>query len=197
MSRLSCKHFFVVSAVILALSGCATLPPATLGHLATFDPLTADASQLSVAILLPDTFLLRDGDIVMNLKMVAQAQAMQVDQSFPLQIDTEAAAASTLPVPQAGQRLEVARVTPSDLGRLAKLQQLALSTKLNQDKKGSGAISVGLQGGCRTQDLGSEPLIAAIYLKTDDSGYYPLVRKLDMRQSFGNAVLAKIAPCKA
>ena len=68
------------------LSGCASMNPMAMARLAAFDPLSADASQIAVAVSLPQSLMLRNGDLVMRIKVRSQDSATSFDQSFLLDI---------------------------------------------------------------------------------------------------------------
>lgn len=182
----------------LALAGCAHMAPSTAMHLVNFDPLRADPAEISVALLLPDSLLLHDNDVVLTLQHQDKAQSSTLQQSFLLKVID----AGTNPIDglqaKPGQRLQLAKASVADVSRLRTLQ-LAVQQQQSESSRGnSGALTIGVQGGCATRPLGNTPLLASIFIRTDKSSrYYSLYTDMDLRKTFGNAVIAKVPACAA
>jgi hypothetical protein len=188
---------FVISvAASLFVSGCGSMPPSTLAHLATFDPLKADPFQVSVAVILPQSLLLRDGDLVMRMKADSPDKATNFDETFLLRIVKTKSDGSRGISVKPTERLQIAGVAEKDLPRMRDIQAKARLHATMARMKDEGTLSVSIKGGCRLFALDSEPLMISIYLKTDGaSGYYPVVSNVDMRKEFGAAVMAKVPLC--
>ena len=180
------------------VSGCAAMNPMAMARLAAFDPLSADASQIAVAVRLPEALMLRNGDLVMRIKISSQDRTTSFDQSFLLEIvDAEGSSVGGLRA-QAGERPQIAKVAENDLARLREVQVKAQARKAIAKGKGEGSLTVGIQGGCKTEELKAGPLNSSIYLKTNAANdYYPLISNMDMRKQFGTEVMAKVPACGA
>lgn len=180
----------------VALAGCASMAPSTAMHLVNFDPLRADPAEISVALLLPDSLLLHDNDVVLTLQQQDKARASTLKQSFLLKVID--AGSETVEGLQAkpGQRLQLAKASVTDVARLRNLQ-LAVQQQQSEHSHGnSGALTIGVQGGCATRALGKAPLLASIFIRTDKSSrYYALYSDMDLRKTFGDAVIAKVPTC--
>jgi hypothetical protein len=183
------------SLLALALASCASMAPTTALQLAQLDPLRADPSGISVAILLPDSLLLRDGDIVMTIEQQDKALASHITQSFKLKVSDMGTGEIEGLRAKNGQRLELARVFAADAERLRTLQAMAREQKA-AGAAGKGSFTVGIQGGCRTRPLDERALLASIYIKTDRaSKYLPLLEGSDLRKQFGAEVIGQVPAC--
>jgi hypothetical protein len=192
MFRLSCRKP-VFAAALFSLVSCASVNPIGLAKLAAMDPLATDPAQLAVAARLPEALKLRTGDLVMTVKTDGATGADAIDETFLL--DVKEAKAGVI-VPQAGERLQTARVAPSDIERLRTTQAKARTIKSAGGKKGIGAISINARGACKTAELPAGPLNLNIFMETEkDGGWFPVVSNLELRKALGAEVIAKIEVC--
>jgi hypothetical protein len=193
------RHFLkpALSAAFLALQSCATVNPVGLARLAALDPLSADPGQISVAARLPLSLKLRTGDLIMVIKTEVPEGSDKIDETFNLEVTDAAPGDAGVIAPEAGERLQTARVAPADLTRLMATQAKARAIKAAGKNKGKGSLSVAAKGGCAAAELGDGPLVMNLFMKTDDSaGFYPIVSNLDLRKALGDALLAKLEPCR-
>jgi hypothetical protein len=186
-----------LSAAFLSLTACASVNPVGLARLAALDPLSADPAQIAVAARLPLALKLRTGDLIMVMKTDIAEGPDKIDETFNLQVVDAAPGDAGVIVPEAGERLQTARVAPADMARLQATQFKARAIKAAGKNKGKGSLSVAAKGGCTTAELGSGPLVMNLFMKTDGSaGFYPIVSNLDLRKQLGSDLLAKLEPCR-
>lgn len=181
---------------IVGLSSCASMSPAGLAKLSGIDPLSADPQQISVAVRLPESLMLKTGDLMMVVKTEGAVGPDAIDETFFLAVGETAAAGTGLEAPKDGERLQSARVAAQDFGRLRTIQTRARSLNAANGAKGKGSLTVSAKGGCKASDPGNEPLKLTIYMQTETGGdWFTVVNPLDLRNALGEAVLAKIPAC--
>jgi hypothetical protein len=189
-------HKPVLAAALLSLASCASVNPIGLAKLAAMDPLTADPAQLSVAARLPEALKLRTGDLVLTMKSDGAQGADAIDETFLLDVKDAKAGEAGVIMPEAGERLQTARVAPADIERLRVTQAKASAMRAARGKKGKGSISVNARGACRTGDLPAGALNLNIFMASEKGGsWFPVVSDLDVRKALGADVLAKIEAC--
>lgn len=189
-------HKPVLAAALFSLASCASVNPIGLAKLAAMDPLTADPAQLAVAARLPEALKLRTGDLVLTMKSDGAQGADAIDERFLLDVKDAKAGEAGVIVPQAGERLQTARVAPTDIERLRATQAKARVVKAAGGKKGKGSISINARGACRTGDLPAGALNLNIFMANETGGgWFPVVSNLDVRKALGADVLAKIEAC--
>jgi hypothetical protein len=195
MFRLSCRKP-VFAAVLFGFVSCASVNPIGLAKLAAMDPLATDPAQLAVAARLPEALKLRTGDLVMTVKTEGTTGTDAIDETFLLDVKEAKAGEAGVIVPQAGERLQTARVAAPDIERLRAAQTKARAIKAAGGKKGRGSISINVRGGCRTAELPAGPLNMNIFMETrKDGGWFPVVSNLELRKALGADVIEKIAAC--
>ena len=190
---------FIKSCSLLAslfTSGCAGMAPSTAMHLASFDPLRADPAGISVALVLPDSLLLRDNDVVLTLKQQDKATSTTTEQSFLLKvIDAGSNPVDGVEV-KPDQRLQLAKASVADVERLRNWQAAAQKQHSDNPNDSDGGLTIALRGGCTTRPVGKSPLIASVFIRTEKtSRYYRLYNNMDLRKMLGDAVIAKVPPC--
>jgi hypothetical protein len=189
-------HKPVLAAALFSLASCASVNPIGLAKLVAMDPLTADPAQLAVAARLPEALKLRTGDLVITIKSDSAEGADAIDETFLLDVKDAKAGEAGVIMPEAGERLQTARVAPADIERLRTTQAKARAMKAVGGKKGKGSISVNARGACRTGDLPAGALNLNIFMANQKGGsWFPVVSNLDVRKALGADVLAKIEAC--
>jgi hypothetical protein len=193
------SRFFklALSVLLLSLTACASVNPAGLARLAALDPLSADSGQIAVAARLPLALKLRTGDLIMVIKTDGVGGSDKIDETFYLVVADAASGDAGVIAPKAGERLQTARVAAVDIARLEAAQAKARAIKASGKRQGKGSLSIAVKGGCKTAELGKEPLIMNLFMKTEESaGFYPVISSFDLRRQFGNDLLAKLEPCR-
>ena len=187
----------IFSAGFFSLTACASVNPVGLARLAALDPLSADPAQIAVAARLPLALKLRTGDLIMVIKTNVAEGPEKIDETFYLKVADAAPGDAGVIVPEAGERLQTAKIAPADLTRLKATQSRARAIKAEGRNKGRGSLSVAAKGGCKTAELGEGPLVMNLFMKTDEStGYYSIVSSFDLRKQFGDDLLVKLEPCR-
>jgi hypothetical protein len=186
-----------LSAAFLSLTACASINPVGLARLAALDPLSADPAKIAVAARLPLALKLRTGDLIMVIKTDVPEGPDKIDETFNLEVADAAPGDAGVIAPEAGERLQTARVAPADIARLKATQSKARALKAAGKNKGTGSLSVAAKGGCKTAELGQGKLVLNLFMKTDESaGYYPILSGFDLRKQLGGDLLAKLEPCR-
>lgn len=181
--------------ILLGLSACASVNPVALAKLAAMDPLSADPQQIAVAARLPEALKLRTGDLMMVVKTKNAEGPDAIDETFYLAVADAAPGDAGVILPEDGERLQTAQVAPGDIERLRATQAKARALKTAGDN-GKGSLTVSAKGGCKTAEIGDEPLKLNIYMQTETNGeWLPVVNALDLRRALGDEMLAKIPAC--
>lgn len=184
------------AAVLLGLSGCASVNPAGMARLAAMDPLSADPQQISVAARLPEALKLRTGDLMMVVRTKEEGGPDAIDETFYLAVTDAAPGDAGVIVPEDGERLQTARVASGDIARLRATQAKARALKAAGEGKGKGSLTVSAKGGCKTGEFGEAELTMNLYMQTVTSGeWFPVVNALNLRRALGDEMLAKIPAC--
>jgi hypothetical protein len=187
----------VLSIALLSLTACASVNPVGLARLAALDPLSADPAQITVAARLPLALKLRTGDLILVIKTDVAEGPDKIGETFHLEVADAAPGDAGVIAPEAGERLQTARIAPADMARLKATQSRARAVKAAGGNRGKGSLSVAAKGGCKTAETAQGPLIMNLFMKTDESaGFYPIVSSFDLRKQFGDDLLAKLEPCK-
>lgn len=183
-------------ALIAGLCACASVNPVGLARLAAMDPLAADPQQISVAARLPQALKLRTGDLMMVVKTDGKEGPDRIDETFYLAVSDAVAGDAGVIAPEAGERLQTARVAPQDIERLRATQAKARALKAAGGAKGKGSLTVSAKGGCKTAEFGEADLVMNLYMQTETNGeWFPVVNALNLRRALGAETLAKIPPC--
>lgn len=135
--------------LILMLTGCMSVTPRGLLHMAGFNPLTVNPEHLAAGLGVPQTIRLLDGNAIIAMSYRLEgAEATVVDERFLLQI-SDASAIAGAPTPRPGERIYIGRLSALDVARMRDAQNRIRAYKA-QGAKGQGMFSISLRGGCTT-----------------------------------------------
>lgn len=169
------RAFILLTALLL--SSCASLNPAGLIAAARLDPLDTHPSNINVALAVPDSVQLRDGDAYFSMSFVPDDDADNpLGDNIPLAVKPSQNGPRA---PLEGETIYVLGFAPQDIAKVTEMQTQVRQLRA-QGVKGRGEISVGVNGGCLTNpDL--KALTVTIWLRTDpDSSFVTLVRQTDL-----------------
>lgn len=190
-STLAMPPFVVHALAVLGLAACSSLVPSTAARLTAMDPLTADPSQIEVALILPPglqiakngaalTIEARRGDEVERGKFTLQEANMQI---------------SGLEVPLGARALNL-RIRPADIDRLRATQTRVAAWRAEKGEKASGSFGVALDA-CAIADGPAEDAVASMLIRTEAGApFQPLVRGVRLRDVLGQTVFDAIKPCE-
>ncbi|WP_224826124.1 hypothetical protein [Cognatishimia sp. MH4019] len=180
----------------LILSACASLNPAGMIAASSLDPVNTPPSQIQVAVGVPDTVSLADGDAVFRIAF-GYAQARVVDESVPLQLRPSA---DGQPAPNAGDEvIYLAQFSDEDAARVAAAQAKIRALK-EQGSDGTGSLSVSITGGCLLEpELETLPL--STWLRTNpDGAFVQLTERVDvfevLNASEATALRSQLGRCE-
>ena len=185
-------------ALVVTTSACTSISPAGLAAASRLDPLNTPPSEIAVAVGVPDTLRLADGDAVFRIAFRGGSEATPIamDEAAPLDLSAPGEAG---PRPNAtDERVYIARIPPADAPRIEAAQ--AEIRALRADGiKGEGALVIEVVGGCY---IGAAPerLAISTWLRTSPTdGFVPLTRRQDIARGIGDAeaalLLATLDPC--
>ena len=178
MGQNTLKSVALAGLILLSLIACSSVTPRGLIAASRLDPLNSDAAKLAVAVGVPNTVRLVDGDAEFALSFVPEdTQYAPVSETVSLQVrpsqDIVVEPNST------SETIYVAQFSPGDADRIAAAQARIKALK-NNGIEGEGSLSIGVVGGCFTQEtLTSLPV--STWLRTDPTAsYVRLTRTQDM-----------------
>jgi hypothetical protein len=172
--------------------------PAGLIAASRLDPLNTPPSEIAVAVGVPQTLRLSNGDAEFRLSFQSDTAASTIllEETAPLQLVLSGEAG---PRPStADEIVYVARIAAADAPRIAALQN-EIRTLRAAGTEGEGSLTVRVVGGCF---VGPSPtdIAVSIWLQTDASdGFVQVARQQDISRAFGTrdaAMLrAQLSPC--
>ena len=158
------------------LSACGSLSSRGLVAASQLDPVTTPPADVALAITVPQTLQLADGDAVLRISYGDAARTI-VDTEVPLTIAP--ATASVGIRAQLGDTLYVARVAEGDAEIFAAAQEEIRALRPTvQDGRGTLAIMV--TGGCRTGPPLNALPVSTWFQTHPAAEFVPLTRQMDL-----------------
>lgn len=198
MTKLRPFRALATLAVATTAAACSTLNPAGLVAASRLDPLNTPPSEISVAVGVPETLRLADGDAEFRIAFRggSAASTIMLEEVAPLRLS---AVGSDGPRPSASDEIVyIARIAPEDAGRIAAVQQEIRDLRA-AGTDGDGSLTVRVVGGCF---VGGPPEALAIstWLRTDPSdGFVQLTRRQDVTRAIGARdaamLMSQLSPC--
>lgn len=169
---------FLCPIAALALTACAAVNPAGLIAASRLDPLNTPPTDIAVAVGVPATVRLADGDVAFRMAFHAanDGSPIKLEEMVSLELSEDADGA---PQPGSdGEIVYVARFAPEDAERVAALQAEIRSLK-EIGVEGRGSISILVTGGCYTAKA-ADALFVSTWLRTGtDEEFVQLTRQTD------------------
>ena len=188
-------HLCLLPLLLLALSGCGSIPLTSIIKLSQLDPLTADAEQIRAAVRLPDTVRVKPGGAVMVLSARRETIGESLSDRFVLERVSASADQDRVGLEyedSPGFRIDIFRIAKPDLPRLASLRQRIIAWKQQDPDGAKGSLSIGIEG-CRVGPVTDDELPVSTYLRTDDEdAFLTLTRNIDLRTLQD---VIKLPPC--
>ncbi|MCB1435718.1 MAG: hypothetical protein KDJ46_00955, partial [Rhodobiaceae bacterium] len=194
-SLVRCGFVLAGAAMLMALTGCSHLPPASAYRLSGFDIRTADLSRLHAAVRLPRPLSLGKNGARLEFGIKIDGEMEEARHIFVLeQIDDEAQRAALAGEEAPDAHIFVFRFPPADLGDIARSREEIGRLKARHGDRAHGFLSIGTDA-CLNGPLPPGALLVTTYLRPDpQTGYVVIARDLDMRTLMGDN-LPKIPPC--
>ncbi|MEM6463770.1 MAG: hypothetical protein AAF724_17835 [Pseudomonadota bacterium] len=174
-----------------ALSTCASVNPAGLIAASRIDPLNTPPSDIAVAVGVPRTLRLVDGDAVFKIAFRAEGgeAPVVVDETVPLELRP---LRGGMPKPNStDEMIYSATFSAEGAERIAAAQQKIRSLRAT-GIDGKGSITISVTGGCFTQSL-PDPLLVSTWLRTaPDEDYVQLTRQVDVLRSLDESSAAML-----
>ena len=189
---------FVGLACALTLSACASVNPAGLIAASRLDPLNTPPAEIAVAVGVPGTVRLADGDAELRIAFTggSAGSAVLVDEMAPLRLRPVTAGQ---PQPNSdGEIVYSARLAAEDAVRIAAAQAEIRALRA-RGIDGRGVLSVAVTGGCLLESP-LRGLPVSTWLQTDpEDGFVSLTRRQDvfraLDESDAAALRAHLIPC--
>lgn len=182
---------------VLALSGCASVPVASILPLMRIDLATTHVTALRVALQLPEGLRPRPGGVTLDLVMKRQGEPDRNEHLLLVETEGAADLAGLVSRQQPGLRLTAYRLSAEDVTRFEAIQaELAVARQQN--------IAAGLGFGiaarefCLTGVGTPRQMLASTYLMTAESGgWLTVTDRLDLNSDRQIAQgLAALEPCQ-
>ena len=171
-------------ALAVSFSACSSVDPAGLIAASRLDPLNTPPSGMAVAVGVPDTLRLADGDAEFRIAFHGGTASSPVtlEEVAPLALSE---AGNMGPSPNAAnETVYIARIAPRDAPRIAGVQREIRDLRAS-GVEGSGSLTVRIVGGCFV-DTPPETISVSTWLQTDPAdGYVPLTRRNDLARAIG------------
>jgi hypothetical protein len=185
-------------ALAFAASACGSVNPAGLIAASRLDPLNTPPSGIALAVGVPDTLRLADGDAEFRIAFQGGTAASTIflEEVAPLAV---AAPGDRGPRPNAADEIiYVASIAAEDAPRIAAIQQEIRTLRAN-GVEGEGSLTVSVVGGCFVDAMPSQ-IEVSTWLQTDPSdGFVPLTRRQDVARAIGareaEMLRARLARC--
>lgn len=162
--------------LLLLLASCGSLSPAGLRAASRLDPLTTPAGDVALAISVPETVRLTDGDAVLRITFAEQGRSL-VDTQVPLAITRETP--DGLDAPEAGQALYVGRVAGAEAQAFS-AAQAEIRRLRAAGSAGTGSLQIQVNSGCRLgPPLQSLP-VSSWLRPAPGAAFVPLTRRVDI-----------------
>jgi len=198
MSKLSTLPLLATLAMTAILSACGSVSPSGILAASRLDPLNTNPSEIAIAVGVPDTLRLKDGDAVLSIAFQGGSvtSTIRLEETAPLQVTL---ANNGTPRPTAEDEVVyVARIEAADASRIADLQQQIKDIRA-AGTQGEGSLTVQVVGGCF---VGTRPdgIAVSTWLQTDpDDGFVQLTRRQDVVRAVGaqdaELLLSQLRPC--
>ncbi len=184
------RRFVLTAALLVALSGCASVPIGSLVQLSRTDVMTTDLAELRAALWLPSE--LRPLPDTARLAVIVRREG-QPDETLDLALIASDNPADIAAFPPSSGHYLVYRLGADDRARLD-----AVRSAIQADRRpGSMTFAVGIREFCRTGAIPSGPLYASSYIRTSEIGaFVPLIERFDLRSDPQlAAAFDAVAPC--
>lgn len=160
------------------LSACVSLNPVTLVQLATLNPLTADPTQMAVAMDLPDGVGVAEGSAHMRI-YAEREDGESFDERFELVQDAQ----------------EIWRVEPGAQDRFRTAQARAAAWEQADADASSGGFSVGFESCVQGEGPGADARVSLSLQLEPGARFLPLFNNVPVEDLAEDADLALLGPC--
>ena len=172
----------VVLAACFMLAACMTTPPSSLVKLSRLSPLEADPAAIRLAVQLPDTLIVRDGDVRLRISFDGSTDTARIVEEYAAIVATDPQATPGITRRQGdGMQVVVAALSDDDAQSLAQVQQrIRLWRAAGIDGKGQLSISA---SACADGAQPEGPLYLTSWMQTDPGEpFFMLSRRVDLRE---------------
>ncbi|MCP4207550.1 MAG: hypothetical protein GY767_10950 [Shimia sp.] len=190
------KPIFLTGLAFLLVTGCSSAFPSGLIAAARLDPLETAASDIAIAIGVPEILRLADGDAQLFFGFTPNGTntAPPVGTTVPLTISTGTGSL----VPAADQVIYVFGFDPASAAQLSAVQD-QIKALQEQSVMGTGTLSAGITGGCLTGPLNDSLPVATWIQTSSDGAFVPLTRPADFLETLPHQerleLIEKLKPC--
>lgn len=186
-----------MSASLLLLSACMSVPISSYSKLARLSPLDADPQVIRVAVLVPEELMMKTGDAVLEVYINPIGGDRQSGK-YPLDVLGGNTAAQQLPGKmKPGQKIYVLKLTADDAVALQTLQDELRKAKA-AGMRGEGGFSVGFVHACWNGSFPRDgrPMPFDPWIRTEAGGeFFPLFSGVDVKDLLKIAKLDALPDC--
>lgn len=164
--------------MVAGLSACVSMNPVTLVQLATLNPLTADPTQMAVALTLPEGVGVADGTAHMRI-YAEHEDGESFDERFELLQDAQA----------------IWRVEPGARDRFRAAQGRAAEWEQSDAGAASGGFSVGFEPCTLGNGPGADARVSLSLQLEPGARFLPLFNNVPVEDLAEDADLTLLRPC--
>lgn len=192
------KTIKYLSTILLATSlfSCTSMSLTGMYKLSQMDPLTADPTQIRVAIKTDNSITVKDGDAQIKFAYTSEDKSISIDDIYYVAIDRNNKVSTYLfDDIKPTDTVTILSLTASDAMKLQQNQRIILNHK-NQDRKGTGSLSIGLEDFCLPKPLPSRDLLVDVYLQTNtQDGFFEFLNGIDLKEEAENLDENELSDC--
>lgn len=183
-------------ALALSISGCASIPVASIVPLARLDLAVTRISALRVALRLPESLGTRPGGVTLDVVLKRSGAADRTEQFLLVAASDAADLAGLAQQRRAGMVLSAFQLTATDIARFEDLQRLLAEAR--QHGGASLGFGIGMHEFCIAGPALPAQLHASTYLMTPETnGWLTVTDGFDLKSDERIAAgLATLGPCQ-
>ena len=174
---------FSLAVWVLITVGCTSMSLTGLYRLSQLDPLTADPSQIKVAIKTDRIIEVKDGAAHINFSYKSNDGSIDISDNFYVVIDRNNTSAQLLfDDIKSTDTITVLSLTSKDGEKFQQNQRIVAKHK-QEDKKGTGSFGIGLDEFCLPDPMPERPITVDLYLQTNKSdGFFAFLSGIDIKE---------------
>lgn len=190
----------VLSLAALALSACSGVSPAGMIAARNLDPLGTDPASIAVAVGVPRSVQLRDGDAEFKMSFQGTGSDVGVQREQAVMLELVPADADQIQPNDADEHVFLARIPDAETGSIAMLQNDIKQLRAS-GVQGQGSLAISVAGGCYTGDAPTDLTVSTWIQTGPRQRFVPLTRSQSLARNTDAAtvvaVLDRLSPCKA
>jgi hypothetical protein len=183
-----------VLVLVMALSGCATIPLASIAALSSIQLETTDLAVFHVAIRLPEVLRPLPGGVALRTVTKFDGEPDRIDSFDLVEINDPADLAELNEQIHPGADVHVFALSSDGRDGLDTLRQ-TIAAKRAAGQHGSMSLNVGMKDLCLAETLPDGPLYFTTLVKTSETGHFVVLNNRMNLREIAAATLDQVPPC--